>query len=100
MGAVGDMSEESEAQMVGRLWPGLVQPRTAPVAISTGRARGPQTVTLSSATAGASIGYRFKGETAWRLYTRPFEAPTAAVVEAKAIRYGYAESPLAQSAIP
>jgi len=98
--AVGDMSEAPEAEMVARMWPGLVQPRTAPVTISSGRPRRPQTVTLSSATTGASIGYRFKGEAGWRLYTTPFEGPTGAVVEAKAIRYGYAESPLAQFAIP
>lgn len=97
---IGDMSDEPEAQMVARMWPGLVQPRTAPPTIIAGRPGRPRTVTLSTATVGASIGYRFEGETGWRLYVAPFTAPDGAVIAAKAIRYGYAESALARSAIP
>ena len=90
---VGDMSRTPELEMVRQMWPGLRQPATAPVNLASagrGRAR------LTSATDGASIGYRLPGETAWRLYVGPLEAAPGTLIEAKAIRYGYAESPVSR----
>ncbi|MFN9926390.1 MAG: hypothetical protein ACK53I_05565, partial [Phenylobacterium sp.] len=76
--------------------PGRVQPRTdAPTLKSTGEG-----LALASATPGASIGWRPAGETSWRLYARPIRLAPGAVVEAKAIRYGYAESPVARLSAP
>ncbi len=93
---VGDMSVKPEHEMIADQWPGLVQPVTAaPVFAAAGRGR----LRLSSATPGASIGYRLAGETAWRLYAGPFAAKGVAA-EAKAIRYGYAESPLTRQPSP
>jgi hypothetical protein len=48
-------------------------------------------VTLRSATAGASLGLRVDGG-AWQLYTGAFTAEPGARIEAKAVRYGWAES--------
>jgi N-sulfoglucosamine sulfohydrolase len=75
-----------------RMWPGGVQPATAAPSILYDGGR----VQLSSATEGASIGYRFAGDPVgwWRLYTGPFAAPLGASIEAKAIRYGFKESPV------
>lgn len=93
---VGDMSDRPEIEMVEAIWPGRVQPRTlAPTLRLTGEG-----LSLASATPGASIGWRPAGETSWRLYARPFQLAPGAVVEAKAIRYGYAESPVARLGAP
>jgi arylsulfatase A-like enzyme len=83
---VGDLSAVDENDMVKRMWPAGVQPRTMePIAC-----RNPENaIVLASATQGASIGYRVN-EGAWRLYTTPIKAD--ALLETKAIRYGYAES--------
>lgn len=43
-------------------------------------------------TEGASIAYRVKGEKQWNLYTQPFAAQKGIIIEAKAIRIGYAPS--------
>jgi N-sulfoglucosamine sulfohydrolase len=88
-----DWSDQPERQMVEtRMWPGGVQPATAAPSILYDGGR----VQLSSATEGASIGYRFAGDPVgwWRLYTGPFAAPLGASIEAKAIRYGFKESPV------
>jgi arylsulfatase A-like enzyme len=83
-----DLSEVTEAQMLAAMWPNYEQPQTkAPIArVANGN------VVLQSATDGASIGYRIDGG-AWRLYTSPFSVKASSRVEAKAVRYGYAESP-------
>ena len=76
-----------ETEMIEAMWPGGRQPRTAAPAVErTGSA-----LKMSSATPGAAIGYRTVPDGTWRLYTGPIEAPDE-TVEAKAIRYGYAES--------
>jgi hypothetical protein len=49
-------------------------------------------VKLSCPTEGASIAYRVKGKEQWNLYTQPFAAEKGIIIEAKAIRIGYAIS--------
>jgi hypothetical protein len=62
-------------------------------------------LTLSSPTAGASIGYRVKGseESSWSLYSRPIRVAPEETVVVKACRIGFRESPAvelsAQSAV-
>jgi arylsulfatase A-like enzyme len=93
---VGDMSDRPEIEMVEAIWPGRIQPKTAAPVARPAR----DGVALTSETPGASIGWRPTGETAWRLYVRPIQLAPGAVVEAKAIRYGYAESPVARLSAP
>lgn len=97
LAAVGDRSAEPEAEMIASMWPGGEQPVTAaPEAMLRVDGAGPRQVTLTSATPGASIGYRIahsEPNRGWKLYRRPVVLPPGAVLEARAIRYGYAESP-------
>ncbi|MEM8768457.1 MAG: sulfatase-like hydrolase/transferase [Pseudomonadota bacterium] len=82
---VQDLSEESEAELAERFWPGGEQPVTAPPTfkrLESGK------VSIS-AEPGASIEYRFGGSP-WRLYQEP--VPAAGDLEARAVRYGYALS--------
>lgn len=84
---VVDGSATEELVMVQHMWGGLEQPSTAtPVATAVGSLQ-----SLVCPTEGASIGYRIDGGP-WRLYTRPFEVQAGALVEAKAVRYGFRES--------
>lgn len=85
---VDDLSGEPETVMAERFWPGGEQPRTAAPRI----ARNGDRITIESGTEGASIAYRLKGQDQWSLYDGPFEVPGDAKVEAKAVRYGWAES--------
>jgi arylsulfatase A-like enzyme len=84
---VGDYSDEPEAEMALRFWPGGVQPVTPPPRILVDVAR----VALDSETEGASIGFRLD-EGPWRVYTGPFTAAKGMVVSAKAVRYGWEAS--------
>lgn len=88
---IDDPGKMSEDQMIKAAWGADTQPLTATPVIN----RNGASVTLSSSTRGASIGYRFAGEQGWRLYTKPFDAPPDARIEAKAIRYGFVESEVA-----
>jgi N-sulfoglucosamine sulfohydrolase len=109
----GDMGEMSEIEMVERMWPGRKQPTTAaPLLIPIGPDHsgmepandggtfaGPLLVQMHCATQGASITYTTDPADAasprWRLYARPLRLEPASKtrLRAKAIRYGYAESP-------
>ena len=40
-----------------------------------------------------SVGYRVNGG-AWKLYSKPLSLPKSAILEAKSVRYGWAESPV------
>ena len=95
-GRVGDQSAMPEAEMIEAFWPGGEQPVTTEPVIETDAAG--RTV-LTSATQGASLGYRADGGP-WTLYIGPFEAPPGAALEAKAVRYGYAESLVATARAP
>lgn len=84
---VEDWSDQSEAEMYARFQPdGKLLVTAAPeVALATGQLR------LSSASAGASMGYRINGGE-WRLYTGSVDIPAGTEIEAKAVRYGWEES--------
>ncbi|MEM6710341.1 MAG: sulfatase/phosphatase domain-containing protein, partial [Pseudomonadota bacterium] len=90
----GDASEQPEAKMIARMWPGMEQPVTAAPVVDVRAGR----VHLTSPTPGAAIGYRFSGQQNWRVYTQPLvlaeESPgqESTVLEAQAERYGYERS--------
>jgi hypothetical protein len=86
---VGDLAAEPELTMAEQMWPGGIEPITSSPTIT--RSNGE--IRIECATIGASIGYRLNEDEAWRLYTHPIEASNSpTTVEAKAVRYGWAES--------
>lgn len=89
---IGDLGKLPEDAMMKTAWGGDVQPGTAPPAFRISTTNGARMITIEDGTPHASIGYRFQGETRWRLYVAPFAAPPGKGVEAKAIRYGFKES--------
>ena len=116
MDDIGDMGTMSELDMVEKMWPGGVQPQTDAPAIfprpsmatafstedgslrpsaSGGSFNGPVSLAMYSPTQGASITYTTDdGEDArWLLYTKPITISVNTILRAKAIRYGYKESP-------
>lgn len=76
--------------MAERFWPGGEQPRTLAPRITLANGR----IELDSPTPGGSIGYRVRPAETWSLYTRAIALEPLADhrLEAKAVRYGYAES--------
>ena len=81
---VGDTSERAEKEMrAAMLNEGAIPVTPAPLIQLDGN-----TLTLSSPI-GASIGYRYQGDTHWRLYTEPV---SARALTAKSVRYGWRES--------
>jgi len=107
MTRINDQGLINEPEMIQRMWPGGVQPETAQPYILSRRALGAPTrqesqpirepieVVIYVPTQGASIGYTTDegpGAT-WRLYTRPIRVDRPITLRAKAIRYGYKESP-------
>jgi len=90
----GDLSALPEREMVERWWPGLVQPVTAAPEAKMEDGK----LLLASTTGGASIGWRAVGDpkAPWKLYAGPLSLAAGMEIEAKAIRYGYAESPPAR----
>ncbi len=90
---IGDPGKMAEDAMIKAAWGAGKQPQTAkPVASQALEESGALRITLSSGTEGASIGYRLAGEKRWRLYSAPFDVQRSVRIEAKAIRYGFAES--------
>jgi hypothetical protein len=106
IGRIDDQGLINEPEMIQRMWPGGVQPETAPPYIVPRRALGaperrdaieiaePMEVVIYVPTQGASIGYTTDvGPTPkWRLYTGPISVSGPMTLRAKAIRYGYKES--------
>ncbi len=109
MDEINDMGYISETEMIERMWPGRIQPVTAPPSvIITDRIssrlsdaspdsvfRYPAMVKIYCATQGASIAYTT--DTAknvhWRLYVAPIRLHKGDnLLRIKAIRYGYKES--------
>lgn len=86
--STGDLSSIPEAEMIEAMWPDMQQPETAPVEFSVNG----DSLSLTSATQGASIGYQRGESTAWQLYAGPIKITSGSSITAKAIRYGYAES--------
>jgi hypothetical protein len=93
--AAPDLGLLSEHELRERFWPGGERPLTArpEITIEAGA------VTLRCETPGASLGYRVDGG-AWRLYSGPFTVERGVHLEAKAVRYGWAESEAAQVELP
>ncbi|HEX6924365.1 MAG TPA: sulfatase-like hydrolase/transferase [Longimicrobiaceae bacterium] len=108
MERIDDQGLINEAEMIDRMWPGGVQPTTAPpIILERGDPNwqniervpriefsGSTVVEIYAPTQGSSVGYTLEeGENArWKLYTGPFVINESVTVRAKAIRYGYAES--------
>ena len=92
MDAVGDMGFIDENDLIDRFWPGRQQPVTAaPMVEALDGA-----VRISSATQGASIGYRLPGDDVpgigWRVYSGPLRLAPGERIEAVAHRLGYVPS--------
>ena len=87
----GDLSVIPEIEMIEHMWPGRVQPVTAPPKIEIAG----DALRLSSATAGASIAYSLDGgdPAAGKVYSGPVSLPAGtSSISAQAIRYGYLPS--------
>lgn len=87
---VPDWSEMPEAEMVERFWPGGEQPETAAPRFEPG----PDGLRIVSPTPGASIEYRL-GRGRWQVHAEPIPVEPGVTVSARAVRYGWSESPLA-----
>ncbi len=84
---VNDLGVVPESELIERFRPGHKQPVTATPKIEHA---GDDTITITCATPGASIGYRVAPGQRWMVYDGPFKAEGA--VHAKAIRIGFKES--------
>lgn len=97
MERVHDRGSTPEREMVNQMWPGGVQPMTgSPLIEPDGGTFDEQVqIILSAPTVGSSIAYTFEeGDGAhWNLYSRPLILDRSVTLRAKAIRYGYRESP-------
>lgn len=92
---------EREGDMVReRLWHGEVKPWTALPRTAVTESNGVRVLTVTCPTDGASIGWRWKGETGWRVYRRPIRLPDhAATVELLAHRIGFVPRQVAVSIV-
>lgn len=90
-----DWSEQSEATMAAGFWPEGEQPTTS---IPSFRWQTPM-LTIHSETGGASLGYRNNGGD-WQLYSGPISVKSDDKIEARAIRYGWRESGVAEFRTP
>jgi arylsulfatase A-like enzyme len=78
-----------------KLWPpDGKQPQTATPQATLSTKDGHPTLALTCETPGASIGYRKKGEPAWRVYTTPVEIDPTSQYEVVAHRIGFKRSPI------
>jgi N-sulfoglucosamine sulfohydrolase len=106
MTRIDDQGLITEAEMIDRMWPGGVQPKTAqpyvvprrsaesPARLKSMRIDAPTEVVIYVPTQGASIGYTSDegSNPRWQLYDGPILVDSPMTLRAKAIRYGYAES--------
>jgi len=105
-----DLGEIPEEEMKEDFWPGGIQPVTQAPLISVeessqGENAENYLVSLSCETEGASIGYRLCPVNSpltqrWRIYTGVISANPGDTVEAKAVRYGWAESEVQALELP
>ena len=97
MAEINDLGQVPEEELIQRMFPGGVQPKTGGPVISPngGRFESSARVKITCATEGASIAYTTEqGDNPhWLLYHREIELTESAVLRARAIRIGYAESP-------
>jgi len=94
-GRVEDWSEEPEAAMLESFNPGGKVPMTETPSLSFVDGR----LLLSSATAGASLGYRVD-DGDWQVFQSAIKVPSGVSISAKAIRYGWQESEVATLIAP
>jgi len=85
-----DYSEVTELAMAKDFWPDGEQPVTQVPQIIINSAG---VASIVPSEADDSVGYRVNGGT-WRLYSKPLRIPKSTLLEAKSVRYGWAESPL------
>ena len=91
---IDDMGLIPEPVLKNMLFPPYgEQPETDPPELHAAQARGGVIVRLTSATHGASIGYRAGSDDTWKVYTRPFFVPSGASLTAVAHRIGFKPSP-------
>ncbi|MFT5209895.1 MAG: N-sulfoglucosamine sulfohydrolase [Flavobacterium sp.] len=84
---VPDLSDEHETDMAARFWPDGIEPATDSPSFKLID----DMLVLSHATKGASLGYRLN-DSDWHLYIAPIELNSGDFIQAKAVRYGWAES--------
>ena len=91
---VPDLCPDGERAMAEKMWPGLRQPRTEEPVPAQVTLDGVEAISLASPTPGASIGYRYESDPPkrWRLYLDPVPLHPGLEIEAKAVRYGWADS--------
>jgi uncharacterized protein (TIGR02145 family) len=96
----GDRPDRDEAELRDSLWPGGVQPATAPPTISWRDGK----VEIECATEGSAVAFQVDGRGRrpghWLLYTGPFEARPGAVVTAAGNRVGFAPSGEVRFVVP
>lgn len=89
--AIQDRGFTPESEIIREFWPGMIQPVTADVKIQQQN----NTIVLSCATEGASIGYQLSdaiGSDYWQLYTKPLLLQPQEKISTRAIRIGYKAS--------
>jgi hypothetical protein len=88
--AIVDYSDTSELTMAKAFWPNGEQPITQAPRISIDQSG---TVRLVPAEVDDSMGYRIN-DAAWSVYNGPIVIAKNSRIDAKSVRYGWAESPL------
>lgn len=89
--AIQDRGFTPESEIIREFWPGMIQPVTADVKIQQQN----NTIVLSCATEGASIGYQLSdaiGSDYWQLYSKPLLLQPQEKISTRAIRIGYKAS--------
>jgi arylsulfatase A-like enzyme len=89
MNDVGDLSEIPESKMVQQWWNGRNQ---APVTAMPKADQDSDAIKLTTATRGASIGYRLRQNDSWKVYTEPVRITGTDTLQAVAQRIGYSRS--------
>ncbi|MEM8889129.1 MAG: sulfatase [Bacteroidota bacterium] len=97
MEEIGDRGRIEEHEYLESIWPGLIQPETTDPLITEENGK----ISISSETAGASIGYQIleDGEEAgerWEVYIGPVEVPEGKRLIAVAHRIGYKRSEIVE----
>jgi len=83
-----DPGATDEREVIERIWPGMLQPVTAPPVFKIDG----KMVTITSETAGASIGYQWLSDSTWEVYTGPVSFEKENAMRAVAHRLGFAPS--------
>lgn len=86
---VGDLGEQSEAELVVQFQPTGEQQATSAPSVSVKD----NMLTAISTTPGSSIGYSLDDGDSWLLYHQPISITSGTDVLVKAVRYGWQESP-------